>query len=607
MRKTVLDGKTWTGTYQSYKKGGEKFWQRISHYPLFENGETTHVLSIGEDISKKIEFEEDLKVSKENYEHIAQNAPGGIFIVSKTGNILYANKKASEITGYSNNEIIMSSIEDLVHPQQVSEIYEKLDSRLNGQEIPNNYEVNIVTKGGEIRNLEVSGTTSKWKGEVVDLIIVYDITLKTRFSNLLKIQNQVDYMSTIPMGLDQSFKEIFKTLFQFNWIDGGGIYLMNNAKKELNLVYAKGVSSKFKTQTKRYGPDSDEFRLIEQKRTTYLKEVDLAEMPKELIEEGLKSLLAIPLIHDNKVIGCLNLASKMHSELTENEKLIFEAIANRIAQMIKLILTQEELQYKNQKLQETLVDIQEKQQLLIQKSKLESLGELAAGVAHEINQPLGIISLSLENVLYKVSSKKASQEYLSEKFNSIFNNIKKIEEIIDHIRTFSRDQRSIIIERIDINKVIKRAYSLISEQYTFYEITVALNLGDDAGFTLGNNHKLEQVIINLFSNAKFALNEKADLLSEMNFKKQITITTFKEQNMTYLIFEDNGTGIEKEQLEKVFNPFYTTKPEGSGTGLGLSIVYGIIAEMKGKISIESQKNEYTKVKIELPTHLNEKR
>ena len=600
MRNTVLRGKTWSGTYQNYKKGGEKFWQRTSLYPLLEDGEVSHVLSIGEDISKQIEFEEELKVSKENYEHITQNAPGGIFIVSNKGNILYANKKASEISGYLNAEIINSSIQKIVHPDDVKEIYEKLDLRLKGQTTINNYKARIVTKEGKVKTLEVSGTKTKWKGVLVDLIVVYDITVKTRLANLLKIQNKIDYMSTIPMGLEQSFEEIFKTLFQFNWVDGGGIYLMNKDMDTLNLVYSMGVSATFKKETGQYLSNSKQFAIVQQKKSVYMKLMELKGLPQIVTDEGFKSLLVIPLIHDNKAIGVFNLASKLRTELSENEQLIFEAIANRIAQMITLIFTQEELQQKNQKLQETLKEIQEKQHLLIQKSKLESLGEMAAGVAHEINQPLGIISLSLENMLYKVSSKKASEDYLTEKFNSIFANINKIEEIINHIRTFSRDQKSIIIERVDVNKVVKEAYSLISEQYIFHDISVILNLDDKIGFTLGNRHKLEQVLFNLFSNAKFALVKRDDELVELPLEKKIVVQTYINNNTIHLDVEDNGVGIEEHKLEKVFNPFFTTKPEGVGTGLGLSIVYGIIAEMKGTINIESKENEFTKVKIELP-------
>jgi C4-dicarboxylate-specific signal transduction histidine kinase len=337
---------------------------------------------------------------------------------------------------------------------------------------------------------------------------------------------------------------------------------------------------------------------MSEKTSYYLSIVTFPES-KILIEEGIMELLIVPLLHDDRIIGALNLATRDRIKLTESEKMIFESIGTRIAQMIALIMIQDKLTIRNEELQTTLRDKQEKQQLLIQKSKLESLGEMAAGVAHEINQPLGVILLSLENVLFKISAKKASRQYLDDKFTSIFNNIGKIKTIIDHIRTFSHDQKSIIIERINVNEVIRSACSLINEQYGYHNISLNFNLDEDIGYALGNNQKMEQVIFNLLSNSKFALEEKDATTMAVPFEKEISIRTYSDDKKIYIDVKDNGTGIDKDDLLNIFNPFFTTKPVGVGTGLGLSIVYGIITEMKGLITIESERNEFTLVHVEL--------
>ncbi|MCF6342369.1 MAG: ATP-binding protein [Bacteroidales bacterium] len=111
---------------------------------------------------------------------------------------------------------------------------------------------------------------------------------------------------------------------------------------------------------------------------------------------------------------------------------------------------------------------------------------------------------------------------------------------------------------------------------------------------------MEQVMYNLFSNAKFALEDKESLLTDKSFDKKIRIRTHCNDEKIFVEFEDNGTGIETDNLENIFNPFFTTKPEGIGTGLGLSIVYGIITEMKGAIRIESKRKKFTRVNIEFP-------
>ena len=545
---------------------------------------------------------EELKINKENYEHISENVPGGIVIVNKDGRFLYANTKASEITGYSISELSKFNLKDLSHPDVYHENKDRLTNRLEGLNPENKHETRLVAKNGETKIIEVSGSKTRWKGETADIIVFNDITKRKRLSDLLNIQCNISYLSAIPVGLDQSFKQIFEILCGFDWIDGGGIYLMNDITDGLELVFHSGLSANFIKKVQFVPRESDRFKLILKKKSTYDKNLQAPNISRTVVEEGYKEVLIIPLIYNDKIIGALNLVSKTASELSENERLVFETIGTRITQLIILINTQNELQVKNQELQQTLKDIQEKQQLLIQKSKLESLGEMAAGVAHEINQPLGVIFLSLENILFKISNKNVSQEYLDKKLNSISENIKKIKEIIDHIRTFSRDQKSIIIERVDINKVIRKACTLINEQYNYHNILIDLNLEGDAGSTHGNSHKLEQVVYNLLSNAKFALEEKELLPIDSSFDKEIHIRTYSDDKKIFIDVKDNGIGIETDNIDNIFNPFFTTKPEGAGTGLGLSIVYGIITEMKGVINIDSKRGEYTLVRIELPKY-----
>jgi PAS domain S-box-containing protein len=586
-------------TIHKFENDDIPVWQKTSLFPFVENGVVTHTLGIIEDISNEMRDAEDLRIAKENYEHIAQNVPNAIFIGSKEGHQLYANKKASELTGYSNSEILNLNLIDLIHPDDLVKVNARLVARLKGEFLEQGYEARIITKKGDTRIVLVSGAKSKWMGDLVDLVVLSDITDQRRFEGLLKIQDKIDYLSSIPVGLEKSLNNIFDSLFEFNWIDGGGVYVMDNDQNELQLVFHKGLSKRFIKRYQVLPQGSDQYSAMMSEKCSYYRSMKSFPETKFLKEEGLKELLIIPLLHDDKIIGALNLATRGKIALTINERMIFESIGTRIAQMITLILIQDKLTIRNEELQRTLKDKQEKKQLLIQKSKLESLGEMAAGVAHEINQPLGVILLSLENILFKISAKKASREYLDLKFTSIFNNIEKIKTIIDHIRTFSHDQKSIIIERINVNEVISNACSLINEQYAYHNISLNLSLDEDLGYALGNNQKMEQVIFNLLSNARFALEEKDATSLPEPFEKEINIRTYSDDKKIYIDVRDNGTGIEKNDLQNIFNPFFTTKPEGVGTGLGLSIVYGIITEMRGAIAIESKKNEFTLARIEL--------
>ncbi len=250
------------------------------------------------------------------------------------------------------------------------------------------------------------------------------------------------------------------------------------------------------------------------------------------------------------------------------------------------------------RVKEELKKTEEQQQLLIQKSKLESLGKLAAGIAHEINQPLGAISLLLDNIQYKSDKGDLDKEYLDKKLKKSFEDIDRIRMIIDHIRAFSRDQDKAEFVKVDVNMVIHDALSMIKHQYIKQNISFELKLDLKKAFIFGNPYKLEQVLLNLFSNANYALNEKEKL--DNNIKKVIQITAYQKVKNICIEIEDNGTGISKTHQENIFDPFYTTKSADEGTGLGLSISYGIIKEMNGDIKVESKENKYTKMIIALP-------
>ena len=151
-----------------------------------------------------------------------------------------------------------------------------------------------------------------------------------------------------------------------------------------------------------------------------------------------------------------------------------------------------------------------------------------------------------------------------------------------------------------MNEVIERTLSMIGTQYSNHQVILEKQLSNDIGITIGNHVKLEQVIMNLLSNAKYAVDRKAERLGETKYRKRIILRTGIENKMISLEVEDNGTGIPGKDMIRVFDPFFTTKEEGVGTGLGLSIVYGIVREMKGDVRIKSKKNEYTVVTLLLP-------
>ena len=364
----------------------------------------------------------------------------------------------------------------------------------------------------------------------------------------------------------------------------------------LVILSAYGETGYFMDAIK-IGVNSFLLKPVETKKLIALVE-DLAKgilLERELIEQELKRRMA----EEN--------LRKLNEEL---EKRIDDRTIDLQYEIKERIQAENELKELNLNLEnrvkEELKKRQKQQQLLIQKSKLESMGELAAGIAHEINQPLGGISMGIDNILFKMSLGKISNDYLTLKFEALFQDIDRIRQIINHVRVFSRDQQSGLLEVFQLNGVIKSAVSLVNNQYSSHDIDLQLYLGTDDMWVKGNKYKIEQVLLNLLSNAKYAVDEKQKSKSGKSYKKLIKISTLTADNSVVFEVEDNGIGIYKKNIDNIFNPFFTTKDVENGTGLGLSISYGIIKEMKGHVEVESEINKYTKMKVSLPMEKRDK-
>ena len=229
--------------------------------------------------------------------------------------------------------------------------------------------------------------------------------------------------------------------------------------------------------------------------------------------------------------------------------------------------------------------------------RMASLGEMASGIAHEINQPLNIISMVMDKILFESSKTETVDiEFFKSKANKIFENITRIRNIIDHIRAFSRSHDDYILTAFDINASIENAISMIMEQFKHLGIVLDIQLEKQIPQILGNTFKFEQVIVNLLINAKDAVIEKKNSREEA-IEMIVEIRSYLENRSLIVEINDSGIGISNDDIHNIMLPFYTTKEEGKGTGLGLSICYQIIKEMKGTIDIASDKFNGTKIKL----------
>ncbi len=250
---------------------------------------------------------------------------------------------------------------------------------------------------------------------------------------------------------------------------------------------------------------------------------------------------------------------------------------------------------KSRELAEQLVEeLKEKQQQIIQSAKLASLGEQASGVAHELNNPLFLVSGFAELIKHECKDEEhIKTETLTTYVDDIIENSIRMKKIIQHLREFSR-QATHTLERTRINDVIEKSFTLLNQQFRLMKISIVKDLDKSNPEVNADRIKLEQVFVNLLTNCRDAI--------ETRYKTEggtIKIITSTKNGSVKIEIFDNGCGMSQETIDKIFQPFYTTKEVGKGTGLGGSISYGIIKEHEGDIICDSKVGEGTKFTIVL--------
>jgi PAS domain S-box-containing protein len=502
------------------------------------------------DITARKEVERDLRNSEEKLRTLFERVRHGLFISSKEGKFLDCNQALLDMLGYPTKEEFLSIniAQDLYLNPEDRKIFQE---RIERDGYVKDMEVEFKKKNGERITVLLTGhPIQNERGEIIGYQgINLDITERKRIENELRETNEF-FMNLIESSVDGIIAADMN----------GNIFVFNKGAEALTGHTAEEVIGKI-----------------------HITQI----YPEGVAKEIMKKLRSPEYGGVGKFIPSqLNVLNKYGEEIPIqlSAVLIYDEAAKEIASVG--IFTDLRARINMEKrLQETHLQ-------LVSSEKMASLGKLAAGIAHEINNPLGGILIYASLMAEDLPEDDTKRGDLAR----IVQETSRCKDIVKSLLEFAR-QTEPKMEPTDINRAITDGLFFLENQALFHNIKIIKKLDPFLPFIRGNASQLKQVLINIIVNAAEAMHGNGTLT--------ITSYPFPDRKSITLEFTDTGEGIPEENLTRIFDPFFTTKEVGKGTGLGLATSYGIVEDHGGRISVKSKVGEGTTFTIELPTYPEE--
>lgn len=357
---------------------------------------------------------------------------------------------------------------------------------------------------------------------------------------------------------------------------GALLRIFNLETDQLELTAAYGLTEEYLYK----GPVSTSHKTIKDlwqlNKIIIIKDVlsdPRVQYPQHIWEEGVRMILDLPLTLENNVVGIIRVFFDEQRTFLQEELDFLVSIAEQSAFIIDKakLIEKHKSQY---------------DQLALQTEKMSALGRMAAGIAHEINNPLAGILLYSTNL----SKKVPSEDPLKEGMEVISRETIRCKSIIQELLEFSRESEAKKVLG-NINDIIEKALSIMENELRLHHISVIKDLSSELQDTLLDPNQMEQVFVNLFLNAIEAIQDQG----------LITVRSrmYPSQKLERAEITDSGCGIPQKDIPKIFEPFFSTKAKG--TGLGLAVSYGIVQRHQGKILVSSDSGKGTRFTIEIPT------
>ena len=546
-------------------------------------GNTLGTIHVLKDFTERREAESKFRALFEKVQE-------GIFISTPDGQFMDFNDGFMRMMGYENRD-------ELLKIDIPAEIYMDSADRLRLKRLLHEYgevtdfEFQFRRRDGEIRTAhessfvtrDDSGAIVAYQGFVLDVTERKQAELEIRRRNrellaLNAIAELLSQSSTLEEVLTRSVAKIAE-LFA---ADVASVYFLDEPSRTLKRAANFGHRSDYARRLPPVQISASLLQQVRQARATLLSGSALA-LPEELHElqrkEGILASQVVLLWAKERITGMLAVGCREMREFSAAELNLLAAVGNQIATTIDKSRLLEETREAYQTLRRT-------QEQLLQSEKMAAVGQLISGVAHELNNPLTAI-LGYSQLL---KSEEAANARSSDYLEKLYKQAQRTHRIVQNLLSFARQHKP---ERapIQVNQILEDTLSLREYDMKLNSIRVHREFDPNLPLIGGDCHQLQQVFLNILNNA-------VDAVTEKRGNGEIWLRTSVSDRKMQVEFVDNGPGV--QNLHRVFDPFYTTKPVGKGTGLGLSICYGIVKEHGGEIQVRNAPNGGAIFSITLP-------
>jgi PAS domain S-box-containing protein len=532
----------------------------------------------------------DRRVAEEKYRQLFEQVQEGVFVATPEGKLLDCNDAFVRMFGHSREELMGVNVDLQLHASPEQRHAFRREVELHNY--VRNFEVTIRRKDGTLLTaVESSFATRDANGKIERYQgFLLDVTEKKRAEDEIRRRNRelnalnaMAVIATQSFDLDEILNLTLRQVISLLGAQTGSIYLCDSDATTFRRRAGWGKPSAGRASLPEIKFDGGFGDLVTRSRTEVITTDYLPHLPPTVADfvrgDGLSSWIWVLLWGKDNPIGIMGISSGQAREYTNNDENLLVAIGRQLATTIEKVGLYEETC-------RAYEDLRHTQEQLLQSEKMSAVGQLIAGVAHELNNPLTAI-LGYAQLLESEGLSERASDFVAK----LFKQAQRTHRVVQNLLSFAR-QRKPHKQKVDIHRVLDETLALRDYDMRVNNIRIERDIEANSPAVTGDPHQLEQVFLNIINNA-------VDAMLEAGNASVLKVRSHTLEGRVHVEIQDSGQGI--KEPKRIFEPFYTTKSVGKGTGLGLSICYGIIKEHGGDISARNSTDGGAIIEVILPS------